>query len=340
MLRQASVLVIGAGGLGCPALLYLASSGIGHIGIVDHDCVDESNLQRQILYNMKDIGKPKTEIAGKKLEALNPGCVIDTYQIRLDRHNVGPLVQSYDLIIDGSDNYETKYILNDACAQYGKPLVYAALHRFRAQIGLFDPRGGGACYRCLYPSEPMVPAQNCREAGVLGPVAGMAGTVQATEAIKYIIGHDSFETLKGRILVIDGKTMTTTLVSVDRDKDCKTCSKQIYPSLLNSVFSEVRITEMHAGELCMKASYALLVDVRELDEWDEGRIPGATHFPLSKLQAGINPQFKDEDQIIVYCLKGIRSLKAAQILKDMGYTNIVSLEGGFDAWLKHQNNAA
>lgn len=230
-IRQASVLLVGTGGLGSPAALYLAAAGVGRLGLVDHDTVDISNLQRQVLHATPDLGRPKVESAREKLTALNPDVQVEVYRERLDSGNAARLIQQYDLVVDGSDNFSTRYLVNDACYFAGKPLIHGSIFRFEGQLTTILP-GEGPCYRCLYPDPPpagLVPS--CQEAGVLGVLAGVIGVLQATEALKYILGRG--ELLRGRLLLYDALAMSFRQVKVRRDPGCPLCGD--HPSIAGLV---------------------------------------------------------------------------------------------------------
>lgn len=330
-LSAARILCIGAGGLGAPCLLYLAAAGIGQIGIADFDRIDESNLQRQILYDTADVGAQKAQKAAERLKALNPQIDIHTYEEGLHAGNIEDLFKNYDLIVDGTDHFEAKFLINDACVKFGKPWIYGAINRFEAQVSLFNPEHG-PCYRCLYPHKPREVILNCAEAGVIGAVAGIAGTSQALQAIQHIVGHESFETLQGRLWILDGKTMQTKLLSLAKDPDCPVCSKlkeDISLTYQQPVCSSIR--EISAAEA--KTYDGILIDVRELEEWNEGHAEGAQHLALSELMAGHVPSDLSKDRdLVLYCRKGKRSLQAAEILKAKGYENVISVAGGYEAW--------
>lgn len=326
----ASVLCVGAGGLGCPALLYLAAAGIGRMGVVDFDSVDVSNLQRQILFSVDQIGQNKAEAAKARLAALNPEIKIEAYPEELTHENAETLFSQYDLIIDGTDNFETKFLINDAAVKYGKPFVYGSILGFEGQLAVFNHQGG-ACYRCLFPEAPKRHVPTCAEAGVIGAVAGMVGTAQAMEAIKLIVAHADFVPLSGKLWTIDARTMQTRLLNLPKNPDCPTCSK-----------NKEEITLSYSSPVCgfipeitpqeTKERNAILIDVRELDEWDAGHIEGAKHIALSKLMQGLQLDLPKDAEIILHCKTGPRSLHAAQMLKAQGYENVSNMTGGYTAW--------
>lgn len=338
-LSAAQVLVIGAGGLGCPALLYLAGSGVGTIGLVDFDHVDISNLQRQVLFTTSDEGKFKAVAARERLLALNPEITVNAYHEELTDKNAIGLFSRYDIIIDGTDNFSTKFLINDAAVKLGKPVIYGAIERFEGQVSVFAPAQGGPCYRCLHPRTPQAKIINCADTGVIGALAGIVGTIQAMEAIKLIVGHESFKKLSGRIFMIDSRTMETNTLNLPKRKDCPVCSHPAdeialqYPS---PVCIAHTVTEMGYNDM---PHDAVFIDVREREEWDAGHIENARHLPLSALQKD-SGLFKPPEKggcCVVYCQKGGRSRKAAEILLRAGFTNIYSLKGGYDAWVKAGN---
>jgi adenylyltransferase/sulfurtransferase len=318
-LRESSVLIVGAGGLGSPAALYLAAAGVGHLGLVDFDRVDVTNLHRQILYATRDAGAPKLDAARARLRDLNDDVDVVTHEERLTSGNALRIVENYDVILDGTDNFPTRYLVNDACVILGKPNVYGSVFRFEGQASVFDATHG-PCYRCLYPEPPpphLVPS--CEEGGVLGVLPGIVGTIQAAEAIKLIA--EIGEPLIGRLLMIDALRME---------------------------FREVKLRaqhERHAAieslidyeEFCAPAAVegALMVDVREPSEWDAGHIDGAIHIPLAALPARMNELPRDRD-LVVYCAMGGRSARAVEMLRGAGFTRVNNLTGGYQAWRRSQ----
>lgn len=332
-LSRASVLCIGAGGLGCPALLYLAAAGVGRIGIVDYDTVDETNLQRQILFTMEQVGRNKAEAAKERLQALNPDIEIETYPFELTDKNAEELFQSYDIIIDGTDNFAAKFLINDAAVKCGKPFIYGSILGFDGQLSVFGAPSG-PCYRCLFPETPKGYVANCAEAGVIGAVAGIIGTAQTMEAIKVIVGHASFRSLSGKLWAIDLRTMENRLLSLSKNPDCPVCSKPRkditlqYSSPVCGFISEVTPQQVRENEA------ALIIDVREHEEWDTGHIKNARHIPLSALAQGDIPDLPTDCEIILHCQKGKRGLQAAEILRAQGYLNVSNMAGGYEAWLK------
>lgn len=334
-LLQSSVLCIGAGGLGSPALLYLAAAGVGRIGIIDFDHVDESNLQRQIIFSTSTVGQPKATEAKRNLTALNPTIQIDAYNEELNIESAARLFPLYDVILDGTDNFETKFLINDAAIKYGKPLIYGAIQGFDGQASVFGYKGG-PCYRCLYPQKPKAQIMNCAEAGVIGAVAGLVGVTQALQTIQIIVGHESFHPLTGNMWVIDTLTMETRILRIPKNPECPSCGNRTnkndiilkYASPVCSFTAEISVTDLQS-----KHGY-LLIDVREQDEWDNGHINGAILWPLSRIASGDIPEEMRDEEVIAYCQKGARSLQAATILKEHGFTDVISLSGGYIAWLE------
>ncbi len=330
-IANASVLCIGAGGLGCPALLYLAAAGVGRIGIVDFDHVETTNLQRQVLFTSDQIGQNKAEAARDQLQALNPEIEITPYPYELNADNAEQLFAAYDLIIDGSDNFATKFLVNDAAVKTGKPFIYGSILGFDGQVSVFN-FNGGPCYRCLFPEPPQSHIPNCAEAGVIGAVAGLIGTTQAMEAIKIIVQDKNFEILSGQLWIIDTRSMQNRLLSLPVDQNCPVCSKKKediilqYTSRTCSSIPEITVEE------AQKDKMSLFIDVREDDEWHAGHIEGAEHFALSALMMGKLPDIAKDREIILYCQKGIRSQQALQIMKEQGYTKLQSMAGGYAAW--------
>lgn len=333
-LSVARVLMIGAGGLGCPALLYLAGAGVGTIGIVDFDRVDESNLQRQVLFTAGDCGKPKASAAAARLSALNPEISICPHDEELNEKNTASLFSGYDLIIDGTDNFAAKFLINDVAVKLGKPVVYGAIQGFEARVSVFN-HGGGPCYRCLHPQHPQAKIMNCAENGIIGAVAGIAGAMQAMEAVKIITGHESFHPLSGKLWMMDSKTMEVYTVNIPKKDNCPTCSaapESIVPQYSSPVCAAAQAEEIS----CAQASGMGIpfVDVREREEWDAGHIGGAKNMPLSALRE--NPElfrpFAQGGGCILYCQRGRRSMMAADILLRAGFTGLYSMAGGYEAW--------
>jgi len=345
-IRAASVLVVGAGGLGSPLALYLAAAGIGRLGMVDYDRVDESNLQRQVLYGVSDVGRSKLEAAKARLLDLNPGVRIDTYEVPLTSENALELVREYDVIVDGTDNFPTRYLVNDACVLEGKPNVYGSIFRFEGQASVFDARTG-PCYRCLYPDPPppgLVPS--CAEGGVLGVLPGVIGVIQGIETLKLILGIG--DTLAGRLLIFDALGMRFREMKLRKDPDCPICgaNRTIHelidyeafcglPSAAEAAEAEAK-WEITVRELkAMQESGATfdLIDVREPHEFEIARIPGARLIPLGALPARVAELDTSRD-IVLSCHHGQRSMRALEYLRGTGFRKLKNLHGGIDAWSK------
>jgi len=335
-LRNGSVLIVGVGGLGSPASLYLAAAGVGRIGLVDDDRVDESNLQRQVLYDTRSLGAPKLDVAADRLTALNPHVRVTAHATRLTSENALEILRDYDVVVDGSDNFPTRYLVNDACVFLEKPDVYGSVFRFAGQASVFW-RGKGPCYRCLYAEPPppgLVPS--CEEGGVLGVVPGLIGLVQATEAIKLLLGRG--KSLVGRLLLVDTLQMSFREIGVPRNPDCVVCGHA--PSVTRLVdyeaFCGTRVPE-GGEELTSDQTFerarggAFLLDVREPAEWSRARIDGATLIPLRELPKRIDELPRDRE-IICYCATGIRSAHAVKALRDAGFAPVSNLAGGIRRW--------
>ncbi len=344
-LKAASVLLIGAGGLGSPLGLYLAAAGIGRIGLVDFDVVDFSNLQRQILHGTPDVGRSKLQSARDKLQAINPEVQLDLYETRLSTSNALTLFQPYDIIIDGTDNFPTRYLVNDACVLLKKPNVYGSIFRFDGQASVFYPPHG-PCYRCLYP-EPPPPGEvpSCAEGGVLGILPGLIGVVQATEAVKLILGKGA--PLIGRLLLYDALQMTFQEFKVRRNPRCPVCGDQptvrqlidydqfcgvrgqeAAPAAADSQW-ETTVQELKAR--LERRDNLLILDVRNPEEFQICRPPGSTLIPLPELPQRVH-ELDRNLEMVVHCKGGMRSLKAVQFLRQQGFQKIKNLKGGILAW--------
>ncbi len=336
-LKMARILCVGAGGLGSPALLYLAAAGVGTIGIVDGDQVDLGNLQRQILFSEDQIGENKALAAVHKLAALNSDNQYLAYPDRLTAQNALELFKQYDLIIDASDNFDTKFLINDAALKSEKPFMMASILGFEAQMGLFNATTDAPCYRCLFTEKPTQNTPNCAEAGIIGALAGMVGSAQALEVVKWIVKDPSFEGVDGMIWRFNAKNFGNYLTRLPKDLKCSSCSKPAneidLDMHLSANLQSHEITHEQACEMLSANAQAKLIDVREQDEWDAGRIDDADHLPLSLLLEGHRPDnLSKEEPVILYCLKGMRSLQALQILKAQGYSNLYSVKGGYEQW--------
>jgi len=334
-LLAARVLIVGAGGLGCPVLQYLAGAGIGTIGIVDQDCVDITNLHRQVLFGIEDVGRSKAQVASGHLLARNPGIAIHANEVELTDKNAVELFSQYDIIVDGTDNFSTKYLINDVAVKLGKPVVYGAIQRFDGQVSVFDA-ANGPCYRCLFPQPPRGAVLNCAEAGVIGALAGMVGTVQAMEVIKLVVADASFRPLRGKLWMIDSKTMETRVLDIPKSDECPICSRpaaEILPQYASPACSAAMVREIACDELSAMGGI-VMIDVREQEEWNQGHVPGAVHIPLSALRD--NPELLSQHShniCVLYCQRGMRSRTAAEILLTAGFSDLYSLAGGYDVWL-------
>jgi len=337
-LRAARVVVVGAGGLGSPSALYLAAAGLGRIGLVDDDRVDVTNLQRQVLYGTSDLGQPKTERARQRLLELNPHIEVVPHNVRLAAANALAILGDYDVVIDGSDNFPTRYLVNDACVLLGKPHVYGSIYRFEGQVSLFWA-GRGPCYRCLYPEPPEPGAvPSCAEGGVLGILPGVIGSLQATEAIKLVLGRGA--SLLGRLLLFDALELRFRELALRRDPDCPACGdRRTIHGLEDAPATCATPTrgaapEIAAAELKRRIDAPgapLLLDVRTDEEWAIARIEGALRIPLDRLDARLG-ELDTQREIVVYCHIGARSAAAAALLIERGFRSVLSLAGGIDAW--------
>jgi len=342
-LLDAKVLIIGAGGLGCPLSIYLAAAGVGTIGLVDFDVVDLTNLQRQILYSTEEVGLPKIEVASRRIRALNPDVQVIPFKERITSENAMRIMAPFDVIIDGTDNFPTRYLSNDASVLLGKPNVYGSIFRFEGQATVFDARRG-PCYRCLFPEPPppgMVPS--CAEGGVLGVLPGMIAMIQATEAIKIITGKGT--PLIGRLLQYDSLGMHFREFKLRKDPKCPVCGEN--PTVRELIDYEgfcgmkeeetgVPVSEINPVELKLKLDGKedfLLLDVREPREYEIAQIPGARLIPLGDLpnRLGEIESWRDRE-IVVHCKSGPRSRKACEILLKSGFSNVKNLHGGIQDW--------
>jgi adenylyltransferase/sulfurtransferase len=345
-LKAARVLLIGAGGLGSPLGLYLAAAGIGRIGLVDFDVVDFSNLQRQVLHGTPDVGRPKLHSAKERLQAINPEVQIDLYETRLTSANALGIFEPYDIIIDGTDNFPTRYLVNDACVLLKKPNVYGSIFRFDGQASVFYPPHG-PCYRCLYP-EPPPPGEvpSCAEGGVLGILPGLIGCIQATEAVKLILAKGS--PLIGRLLLYDALQMAFQEFRVRRNPKCPACGDN--PSITKLIDyeqfcglrgqeaappapldSQSELTVEDLKRRLDQHEKLFILDVRNPEEYQLCRIPGSTLIPLPELSRRFR-ELDGEREIIVHCKSGMRSLKAQQFLRAQGFRAVKNLKGGILAW--------
>jgi molybdopterin/thiamine biosynthesis adenylyltransferase/rhodanese-related sulfurtransferase len=343
-LLDSKVLLIGAGGLGCPLALYLAAAGVGCIGLVDDDVVDASNLQRQILYSTVDIGRPKVEVARERILALNPDVRVQLHRVRLDSSNAMQLFESYDVIVDGTDNFPTRYLSNDACVLLGKPNVYGSISRFEGQATVFDARTG-PCYRCLYPAPPPPgAAPSCEEGGVLGVLPGMIAMLQATETVKLLAGIGS--SLVGRLLLYDALSLEFSEFKLRKDPKCPVCGDRPTVTELidyagfcglperageTSALRVAAASEVHARR--QRGEDLLLLDVRDRDEYELSRIEGSTLIPASELESRLQEIAEHRGRpVVVYCHHGPRSRRAGELLLEKGFAQVEEMAGGIEAW--------
>ncbi|WP_367280792.1 molybdopterin-synthase adenylyltransferase MoeB [uncultured Chloroflexus sp.] len=343
-LKQGSVLLIGTGGLGSPLALYLAAAGVGHIGLVDFDIVDASNLQRQIVHGTSTVGIAKTESAKRRLRDLNPYIEITTYETQITSQNALELMRPYDVIVDGTDNFPTRYLTNDACVLLGKPNVYGSIFRFEGQATVFSARDGGPCYRCLYPEPPppgLVPS--CAEGGVLGVLPGVIGTIQATEVIKLLTGIG--EPLIGRLLLYDALAMRFRELKLRRNPSCPVCGDQ--PTITElidyeqfcgilpeepALSNQFEITPRELAEWLERPDRPFLLDVRNPYEVAIASIPNTDKLiPIDQLPERIN-ELDSAREIVVYCRSGARSGRAVELLKSVGFRKVKNLVGGILRW--------
>jgi len=344
-LKDARVLCVGAGGLGSPALMYLAAAGVGTLGIIDYDVVDESNLQRQIIHGQSDVGRPKAESARDSVLEINPLVKVVVHNVALDTSNALEIFAQYDLIVDGTDNFATRYLVNDTCVLLGKPYVWGSIYRFDGQASVFWAEHG-PCYRCLYPEPPppgMVPS--CAEGGVLGVLCASIGSIQVTEAIKVLTGIG--EPLVGRLMVYDALEMAYRTIRVTKDPECPLCGK-------NPTITELIDYEAFCGAVSEEAQQAAagstitatelrdwldadrrieLVDVREPAEYEIVKIPGSVLIPKGDILSGAALSRLPQDrQVVLYCKSGVRSAEALAAVKQAGFADAVHVQGGVTAW--------
>jgi len=345
-LKQAKVLLVGTGGLGSPSALYLAAAGVGRLGLVDFDVVDHSNLQRQILHGTADVGRPKLDSAREAVEAINPLVEVDTYETMLTADNALDILEPYDIVVDGTDNFPTRYLVNDACVLLGKPNVYGSIFRFEGQASVFDATRG-PCYRCLYPEPPppgLVPS--CAEGGVLGILPGLIGVVQATETVKLILGQG--QSLVGRLLLFDALAMRFREMQLHKDPDCPLCGERRsidrlidYERFCGYGTPEAAVTlgpDEQIGVRDLKAALdegrdLVLLDVREPHEHEIARLPGASLIPLGELDRRAG-ELRRESEIVAFCRSGARSAHATKLLREAGYSSVRNLTGGILAWAR------
>lgn len=346
-LKAASVLLVGAGGLGSPAALYLAAAGIGRIGLVDFDVVDASNLQRQILHGTSRVGVSKLESARERLQDLNPHVTVETIDARLSSANALEILRAFDIVIDGSDNFPTRYLVNDACVLLGKPNVYGSIFRFEGQASVFAA-GDGPCYRCLFREPPppgLVPS--CAEGGVLGVLPGIIGSIQALEAIKLVLGRG--ESLVGRLILFDALKLSFRELKLRKDPECPVCGE--HPTVTELIDYEAFCgigaepefegPEITAPELAREREQhrdLVIVDVREPQEWEICHLDDARLIPLGELPERLN-ELDGHTSIVTHCHHGIRSMRALEILRAAGFSKVRSLAGGIDAWAREVDDS-
>jgi sulfur-carrier protein adenylyltransferase/sulfurtransferase len=345
-LKNARVLCVGAGGLGSPALLYLAAAGVGTLGVIDFDVVDESNLQRQIIHGQSDIGRPKAESARDSIKEINPYVEVIVHETQLDSDNALEIFAQYDLIVDGTDNFATRYLVNDACVLLGKPYVWGSIYRFDGQASVFWAEHG-PCYRCLYPEPPppgMVPS--CAEGGVLGVLCASIGSIQVNEAIKLIVGIG--DSLAGRLMIYDALEMSYRTVRVRKDPECPICGKNPtitglidYDAFCGTVSEDAQqaaagstITATELKEMLDRGDDIFLVDVREPNEYEIVSIPGAVLIPKDQFLSGAALERLPQDKrVILHCKSGARSAECLAVLKNAGFADAAHVGGGVLAWI-------
>jgi sulfur-carrier protein adenylyltransferase/sulfurtransferase len=342
-LKRARVLCVGAGGLGSPLAMYLAAAGVGTMGIVDFDVVDFTNLQRQIIHRTEDVGRPKLQSARDSILSINPNVEVVPFETRLTSENALEIIRDFDLVVDGTDNFATRYLVNDACVLSGKPNVYGSIFRFEGQASVFYAEEG-PCYRCLYPEPPppgLVPS--CAEGGVLGVLPGIVGCIQAVETIKLILGKG--RPLIGRLLLFDALGMKFRELKLKKNPDCPVCGA--HPTIDHLIdyeeFCGIRgeepdlhtvVPEIAASDLKQKMDEQepfVLIDVREPHEFDICRIPGSKLIPLSEFTRRMN-ELNSSDEIVLHCLSGMRSAQATDLLRKAGFRKVYNLRGGIRAW--------
>ncbi|NOK60656.1 MAG: molybdopterin-synthase adenylyltransferase MoeB [Chloroflexi bacterium AL-W] len=342
-LKAGSVLLVGTGGLGSPLALYLAAAGVGHIGLVDFDVVEESNLQRQIVHGTSTLGIRKTDSAKQRLLDLNPHIEVSTYEVQLTSENALEILRPYDVIVDGTDNFPTRYLTNDASVLLGKPNVYGSIFRFEGQATVFNTAGGGPCYRCLYPEPPppgLVPS--CAEGGVLGVLPGIIGTLQATEVVKLLAGIG--EALVGRLMLYDALAMQFRELKLRRNPDCPVCGE--HPTITELIdYNQfcgivpeptpvVSANEITPGEVAAWLEHPdkpFLLDVREANEWDIGHLPDAIRISVNELAQRLH-ELDPERETVVYCRSGGRSARAMEMLQLAGFRKVKNMVGGILRW--------
>ncbi|MBI3912028.1 MAG: molybdopterin-synthase adenylyltransferase MoeB [Armatimonadetes bacterium] len=347
-LKAARVLLVGTGGLGSPLGMYLAAAGVGTLGLVDFDVVDFSNLQRQVIHGTKDVGRPKLHSARARILDINPHCNVELYETILTSQNALEIIGEYDMVIDGTDNFPTRYLVNDACVLLGKPNVYGSIFRFTGQCSVFWAEHG-PCYRCLYPEPPppgMVPS--CAEGGVLGILPGIIGCMQANEGVKLILGKG--EPLIGRFLLFDAMRMRFREFKLRKDPECPICGENptvrelidynefcgVHPEAESVPLTEFDLTPAQVAERLQRGDPFLLLDVRNPEEWAICRVEGARLIPLPELPGRLG-ELEGADDIVCYCRSGQRSGRAAELLRASGFRNVYNMVGGTLRWSDEVN---
>lgn len=344
-IRATSVLCVGTGGLGSPIIMYLAAAGIGKLGLVDFDEVDFSNLQRQIIHGTEDVGRPKTASAVESIKRINPNVEVEVYETRLTSDNALDIIRPYDIVVDGTDNFPTRYLTNDACVLLNKPNVYGSIFRFEGQASVFAPTLGGPCYRCLYPEPPppgMVPS--CAEGGVLGVLPGIIGCMQATEILKLALGKG--DSLVGRLMLFNALDMKFRELKLRKDPQCPICGENptikelIDYEMFCGIEPEPETPEVNPDEVTVAQMKQALenaslnikvVDVREPDEYEIARVEGVPLLPLSELPKRFT-ELDPNQHYYLHCKGGVRSLKALKFLQEQGFKYVKSVAGGISAW--------
>jgi sulfur-carrier protein adenylyltransferase/sulfurtransferase len=331
-LQSARVLIVGVGGLGSPIALYLAAAGVGHIALIDDDKISLANLQRQILYSTSQVSQSKVDVAQKRLLELNPELQIEAIHDRITAKNAEQLVGRYDLIVDGSDNFSSRYVVNEACVRAKKPLVFGAIYRFDGQVSVFG-LANSPCYRCLYPEAPQAEAvPGCSEAGVLGVLPGVVGTLMATEVLKIILGIG--KSLSGQVLIYDALGADFRRMKISRRQDCQTCGDHAYAKLSVEITDSTPATTIGAEELknlLMGTKPPILIDVRSEDEFLSRHLPGSLNIPLAQLSKNLD-RIPQGSQVIVVCQSGKRSARAVEILRASDRQDIHHLDGGLETY--------
>ena len=342
-IKSSKVLIIGAGGLGSPVSLYLAAAGVGTIGMVDFDVVDESNLQRQVIFGMEQIGKSKLKSAEERLKSLNPYTKFNLHEVALSSENALDIIKDYDIVVDGTDNFPTRYLVNDACVILGKPNVYGSIYRFDGQVSVFNHENG-PCYRCLYPSPPppnLVPS--CAEGGVLGVLPGIIGTMQANEALKLIL--DIGKPMVGRFLLFDALSFEFSELKIARDDNCVVCGKT--PSVtklidykqfcgVESLSHKIDYEEIDVKELekhLINGSSPIIIDVREEFELEISKLDEAIHIPMNELPKRLD-ELNAETDYVIMCRTGVRSAQICEFLSNQNFRSVTNLTGGINEWAK------